>query len=81
MVTAFVAADGSVTVPRSVRKALGLEQGGRIEFLSYGEGQVLLVAKNLSPSILKGSLPKPDIDCAAEDMVEFAAKRAAMASK
>jgi len=33
MVTAFVAADGSVTVPRSVRKALGLEQGGRIEFL------------------------------------------------
>lgn len=81
MTTAFVSAEGNVAVPLSIRKALGLEGGGRIEFLPFGDGQVLLIAMNLSPAVLKGILPKPDLDCTVEEMVEIAAKRAAWASR
>jgi len=81
MTTAFVSADGIVTVPLPIRKALGLENGGRIDFLPFGDGQVVMIAMNLSPSVLKGILPKPDLDCTVEEMVEIAAKRAAWASK
>jgi bifunctional DNA-binding transcriptional regulator/antitoxin component of YhaV-PrlF toxin-antitoxin module len=81
MTTAFVASDGTVTVPPSVRKALGLENGGRIEFLPFGDGQVVMLSTNLSPKILKGVLLKPDLDCSVEEMVEIAVKRAALASR
>ncbi|MYM86858.1 AbrB family transcriptional regulator [Duganella sp. BJB488] len=81
MTIAFLAPDGTVTVPRSVRKALGLENGGRIEFLPFGDGQVVMIAMNLSPKMMEGILPKPDLDCSVEEMIEIAAKRAALASK
>ncbi len=81
MTTAFVSADGNVNIPQSIRKALGLENGGRIEFLPFGDGQVVMIAMNLSPSVLKGILPKPDLDCTVEEMIEIASKRAAWASR
>ncbi|OEZ62242.1 hypothetical protein [Duganella sp. HH105] len=81
MATAYVSPDGSVTIPESIRVALGLENGGRVEFVSIMEGQVSLVAANLSPSVLKGFLHRPDVDCSVEEMIELGIKRAMMAKK
>lgn len=81
MATANVSPDGVVTIPKSIRAALGIENGGRVEFVTYMEGQVTLIAVNLSPNVLKGILPRPDLDCSVEEMVELAAKRAVMSQK
>jgi len=81
MTTAFISADGNVTVPASVRKALGLESGGRIEFLPFGDGQVVMIAMNLSAGELKNILPKPSLNGSVEEMVEVAVRRAALASR
>lgn len=81
MATAYVSPDGSVIIPESIRAALGLENGGRVEFVPIMEGQVSLVAANLSPSVLKGFLPRPDVDCSVEEMIELGIKRAMMAQK
>jgi AbrB family looped-hinge helix DNA binding protein len=81
MATANVSPEGVVTIPKSIRVALGIENGGPVEFVPYMEGQVTLIAVNLSPKVLKGILPRPDLDCSVEEMVELAAKRAVMAQK
>jgi bifunctional DNA-binding transcriptional regulator/antitoxin component of YhaV-PrlF toxin-antitoxin module len=81
MTAAIVSPDGNVNIPEDIRKKLGLEHGGRIELVPFGEGQVMLVAMTLSPSALRGFLPKPDLQCSVEEMVEIAAKRAALANK
>jgi AbrB family looped-hinge helix DNA binding protein len=81
MTAAFVSPDGTVTIPQEIRNKLGLENGGRIELVPFGEGQVMLVAMTLSPSVLRGFLPKPDLQCSVEEMVEIAAQRAALANK
>ncbi|WP_147328124.1 MULTISPECIES: AbrB/MazE/SpoVT family DNA-binding domain-containing protein [unclassified Duganella] len=81
MATAYVSPDGSVIIPESIRVALGLENGGRVEFVPIMEGHVSLVATNLSPSALKGILPRPDVDCSVEEMIELGIKRAMMARK
>ena len=81
MTAALVSPEGNVTIPPEIRKELGLEHGGRIEFVPFGEGQVVLVAMTLSPSVLRGILPKPDLQCSVEEMVEIAARRAAWANK
>jgi hypothetical protein len=40
-----------------------------------------MIAKNRSISMLKGILPKPELDCSAEELVEIAVKRAVTAGK
>jgi len=81
MATTFLAADGTIKLPPSIQKVLGLKSGDRIELLRFDDGQVLMIAKNRSISMLKGILPKPELDCSADELVESAVKRAAMAGK
>jgi bifunctional DNA-binding transcriptional regulator/antitoxin component of YhaV-PrlF toxin-antitoxin module len=81
MATAYVSPEGVVTIPESILAALGLNAGGRVEFVPIMDGHVSLVAANLSPSVLKGVLPRPDLDCSVEEMVELGAKRAMLAQK
>lgn len=80
MATSFVSSDGQVTIPEEILTILGLEKGGQVEFVHLMAGQVTMVPRNVSIKSMKGILPKPDIDCSVEEMVEIAAKRAAMAA-
>ena len=45
---------GQVTVPAVVRKILGLEPGGKLQFRITGEGKVEVVAKKRGIDHLKG---------------------------
>lgn len=76
MAITFLAEDGTIQLPVSVQKALGLKHGDRIELLPFDKGQVLMIAKNGAISSLKGILPKPDLDCSVEEMVELGVRRA-----
>jgi bifunctional DNA-binding transcriptional regulator/antitoxin component of YhaV-PrlF toxin-antitoxin module len=75
------AADGTIKLPRSIQKALGLKNGDRIELLKYEDGQVLMIAKNRSITELKGILPRLDLDCSVEELLEIAVKRAVRVDK
>lgn len=75
------AADGTIKLPTSIQKALGLKNGDRIELLKYEDGQVLMIAKNRSITELRGILPKPDLDCSVDELLEVAVKRAVGSNK
>jgi bifunctional DNA-binding transcriptional regulator/antitoxin component of YhaV-PrlF toxin-antitoxin module len=79
MAEAQISSEGMVVIPSSILKALGLESGGTVEFIPDIEGMVMLIARNLSPQNLRGTLPKPNLDCSVDEMVELGIKRAVMA--
>lgn len=59
MATATITSKGQVTIPASVRLALGLESGSRIEFIETEKGKFSIVPANNSILELKGMLRKP----------------------
>ena len=63
---------GQVTVPAEVRKIMGLEPGGRLQFRTGEDGTVTVVAKRRGARGLKGIFGQPDapIDVEAEIMKE-----------
>jgi bifunctional DNA-binding transcriptional regulator/antitoxin component of YhaV-PrlF toxin-antitoxin module len=61
MARAVLAADGTIKLPSSILKVLGLKPGDRLDLLPFDDGQVLMIAKNQSVSSLKGILAKPDL--------------------
>lgn len=81
MATSYVSSDGRVTIPEEILVFLGLERGGQVEFVHLMAGQVTMIPRNLPANSLKGILPKADVDCSIEEMVEIAGRRAAMAAK
>lgn len=81
MAMTVFSADGTIKLPRSIQKALGLKDGDQIELLKYEKGQVLMIAKNRSITELKGILSKADLNCSVEELMEIAAKRAVRANK
>jgi antitoxin PrlF len=54
MHTAKLKANGQITIPTQVRKALGLNAGGRVEFVLVGPGRYELVAATRDVKELKG---------------------------
>lgn len=81
MAMTFVAEDGTIRLPLSIQRALKLKTGDQIELLPFDDGQVLMIAKNGEIASLKGILPKPDLDCSVEEMVELGVERAILAKK
>lgn len=59
MATATITSKGQVTIPASVRLALGLESGSRIEFIETEKGKFSIIPANNSILELKGMLRKP----------------------
>lgn len=59
---------GQVTVPVEVRRLIGLEAGGKVQFQTDSEGRVYVTAKKRSIKALKGLFPQPsspvDVDAA-----------------
>ncbi len=51
---------GQTTIPKSIRDALKLKPGDRIEFTIIGDNRVQLSAKNKSIADLAGILYDPD---------------------
>lgn len=63
---------GQVTVPAEVRKLIGLEPGGKLQFRTKEDGTVTIVAKKRGARGLKGIFAQPSapIDVDAEIMKE-----------
>ena len=58
MTTAIVTSKGQITIPASVRQALSLSAGDRVEFVQLERGQFLFLAVNRSVTELKGMFGK-----------------------
>jgi len=58
MTTATVTSKGQITIPASVRQALSVRAGDRINFVQLERGQFLLLAANRSVTELKGMFGK-----------------------
>jgi AbrB family looped-hinge helix DNA binding protein len=59
---------GQVTVPVEVRRLIGLEAGGKVQFQTEADGRVYVTAKKRSIKGLRGLVPRPpetvDVDAA-----------------
>ena len=78
MATATLTSKGQVTIPVEIRKALALEAGDRLEFISGDDGKVMIVAATKSITDLKGRFAKPDKAVTIEDMNAAIARQAAI---
>jgi antitoxin PrlF len=78
MPTGIVTSKGQTTIPREIREHLNLRPGDKIAY-SIEEGSVVMRAKNLHPSALRGILPPPDRALSIEEIDE-GIRRAAAAS-
>jgi antitoxin PrlF len=79
MATATVTSKGQVTIPASVRAALGLDTGSRIEFVETEKGQYAIVAATSPVQALKGLLRKPPRPVSIEAMNKAIAAQGAKA--
>lgn len=68
MATATVTSKGQVTIPASVRAALGVDTGDRIEFVETAPGRFEVVAATLPVTALKGLIAKPAKPVSVDDM-------------
>ena len=77
MATATLTSKGQITIPASVRAALGLETGSRVEFVDNGHGQFSIVPVNSPVRALKGLLGKPPQPVSIADMNRVIAEQGA----
>ena len=56
---AKTSAKGQVTVPAEIRRLIGLEAGGKIQFQAETDGRVYVLAKKRSIKALKGLVARP----------------------
>jgi len=77
MATATLTSKGQITIPVSVRLALGLDTGSRVEFVDNGNGQFSIVPVTSPVIALKGMLGKPSKPVSIEDMNRIIAHQGA----
>lgn len=77
MATATLTSKGQITIPVSVRVALGLEAGDRVEFVPSAGGRFELVPATVPITALKGSIRRPKKVVSVETMNAAIARRAA----
>ena len=68
MTTATVTSKGQVTIPASVRAALGISTGDRLDFVEMANGQFAIIAATKSVQSLKGLIRKPSQPVSIEEM-------------
>lgn len=81
MAEAYVSPEGVVTIPEKFRSALRLENGGRVEFVQFKEGELTLIALTLPVEALQGILGTPDHDYTIQQMDEIVGRCVAEAAK
>lgn len=74
---ATLTSKGQVTIPKTVRDALHLRTGDRLDFILEPDGTVRVLPITGSVKRLKGMLPKPARALTLEEMDEAIAKGAA----
>ena len=79
MSTATVTSKGQITIPATVRVALGVEAGDRVEFVQVEPGHFELVAATQSVTALKGLVRKPASPITIDAMNKAIAARGAKA--
>jgi AbrB family looped-hinge helix DNA binding protein len=79
MATATMTSKGQLTVPISIRKALKLEAGARVEFVEIENNKFAIVPVNKTIQSLKGILRKPAQPVSIEDMNQAIARHGALA--
>ncbi|MDP8234947.1 MAG: AbrB/MazE/SpoVT family DNA-binding domain-containing protein [Candidatus Erginobacter occultus] len=76
MVTATLTTKGQVTIPKEVRKSLGLNSGDRVAFVLHGDSEVTLKPINKSVDEVFGKLHDPARPSrTVEEMKEAVAER------
>ena len=75
MVSAKLTSKGQITLPASLRAALGLNAGSRVEFVETGKGQFAIIAATEEVQSLKGMLKKPAKAISIEEMNQAIATR------
>jgi antitoxin PrlF len=60
LIDAKTSSKGQLTVPVEVRRMIGLESGGKVQFQTDAEGRVYLTAKKRSIKALRGLVARPD---------------------
>jgi antitoxin PrlF len=79
MSTATVTAKGQVTIPATVRNALGIEVGSRIEFVEMENGRFMIMPAVNPIQSLKGMLRRPPAPVSIEEMNQAIAAQGAKA--
>jgi antitoxin PrlF len=75
VVSAKLTSKGQITLPASLRAALGLDAGSRVEFVETGKGQFAIIAATEEVQSLKGMLKKPAKAVSIEEMNQAIATR------
>jgi AbrB family looped-hinge helix DNA binding protein len=78
--TSTLTSKGQVTIPATVRSALGLHQGDRIDFVETEQG-FLIAPATFSIRQLKGVVPKPSAPVSLDDMEAAIAEGASASVK
>jgi len=68
MTTAMVTSKGQVTIPKDVRRRMGLDRGDRVEFVELESGGFAIRPAVDDVRSLKGLLRPPEEPVAIEDM-------------
>jgi AbrB family looped-hinge helix DNA binding protein len=79
MTTATLTTKGQITIPASVREALGVGVGDRVEFVEIGPGRYEFIAATRPVTALKGMFGKPRKAVSVEEMNAAVARRGAAA--
>ncbi len=74
MVTATITSKGQITIPSSVRAALNLDVGSKVEFVENADGSFTFLPLNQNVQILKGVLQAPKQPVSIDDINEAIAK-------
>ncbi len=79
MTTATITSKGQITIPATVRQALNVDAGDRVEFIQLEPGQYLFVAANRSVTELKGMFGKAKRVVSLDEMNQAIASRGSSA--
>jgi AbrB family looped-hinge helix DNA binding protein len=79
MTTATLTSKGQITIPATVRAALGVDAGDRVEFVEIAAGRYEVIAATRSVTALKGMFGKPRKTVSIEAMNAAIARRGAAA--
>ncbi len=75
MATSTLTSKGQTTIPKAVRRHLGLKPGDKIRFLVEDDGRVVILPATLHLRDLRGSLPRPSKPVSIERMREAIRER------
>ena len=79
MTTATLTSKGQITIPATVRAALGVDTGDRVEFVEIADGRYEVIAATRPVTALKGMFGKTRKTVSIETMNAAIARRGAAA--